>query len=69
MYAYEDLRDFPILDVFSQRKEDGKLYIINKGCKTLIGVIAPKDGKFIIEGYIDEFDSEMDAKELLMGGL
>ena len=69
MDTFEELKDTPMLDVFSQRKEDGKLYIINKGCKTLIGVIAPKGNKFIIEGYVDEFDTEWEAKDILMKGV
>jgi len=68
MDRFEEFNNWPMLDVFSQRK-DGKLYLINKGCGVVVGVVAPKGDKFIIEGYSDEFDSEADAKDVLMKGL
>lgn len=68
MDTFDELKDAPMLDVFSQRK-DGKLYIINKGCKSVVGVIVPDGNKFCIEGYVDKFDKEDDAKDVLMRGL
>jgi len=63
----EEEKEIPTTKILKKRV--GKeLYIVNKGCKCLIGIIYPEGDKFYIKGYSNEFSKEQEAIDVLFYG-
>lgn len=68
IYNQEDTAEVSRLRIL-RRRVDNELHIANAGCHSLIGIIQKIDGNYYIKGYLDPFDKEQDAIDVLMMGL
>ena len=68
IYNQEETQEVSRLRILRKR-EGNKLYIANAGCHSLVGIIEKIDSNYYIQGYLDSFEKEQDAIDVLMMGL
>ena len=60
-------KEIPTTKILKKRIGN-ELHLANKGCRSLIGITEKINNKFYIKGYLNEFDKEQEAIDVLSYG-